>query len=65
MSDSELKLADQVYTETDMLALLGISRATLDYQRLEKGMPYVKLGNSRVYLADQVLNWLKANGRGK
>jgi len=55
-----LELEQQIWNEQAMLELLGISRKQLDYLRLEKGFPTVHLGQRvRVYLADDVLNFVK------
>jgi len=43
-----------------MLELLGVDKGTLDDLRREKGFPFVRLTTrARVYLADEVLDWLK------
>ena len=53
-------LNEAVYSEEDMLELLGIKRSTLDTLRLEKGFPFLRLSMvKRVYLAKDVLNWLE------
>jgi len=47
-----------------MLGLLGVDKETLDDLRREKGFPFVRLTTrSRVYLADEVLDWLKQQAR--
>ena len=57
----EYTLEQAVWSESDLLELLGIDRKTLDYLRSEKGFPVVRLTvRSRVYLAGDVLRWLKS-----
>ena len=53
-------LSEQVVSELDLLLTLNISRSTLDHLRLDKGFPTVRLSlQSRVYLIDSVVEWLK------
>ena len=53
-------LEAKVYSEGAMLELLGIDRKALDALRYDKDFPTVKLSaRARVYLADEVLAWLK------
>ena len=60
MEELKLALEDVVYSEAAILELLGIEKETLDDLRREKGFPFVRLTTrSRVYLADEVLGWLK------
>ena len=64
MEESKLPLEHLVYSEAAMLELLGIDRKTLDDLRREKGFPFVRLTTrSRVYLANEVLDWLKEQAR--
>ena len=64
MEELKVPLEQLVYSETVMLELLGIDKQTLDDLRREKGFPFVRLTTrSRVYLADEVLGWLKKQGR--
>ena len=57
----EYTLEQAVWSESDLLELLRIDRKTLDYLRAEKGFPVVRVtARSRVYLADDVLRWLKS-----
>ena len=57
----EHTLEQAVWSEGALLDLLGIDRKTLDYLRAEKGFPVVRVTvRSRVYLADDVLRWLKS-----
>jgi len=59
-------LEQQVWNEEALMELLGINRKQLDYLRLEKGFPCVRLGQRvRVYLGDEVLEFVKkAASRG-
>ncbi|MFC1938274.1 hypothetical protein ACFLVS_02360 [Chloroflexota bacterium] len=53
-------LEQQIWNEQAIFELLGINRKQLDYLRLEKGFPYVHLGQRlRVYLANEVLDFVK------
>jgi len=53
-------LVDEIYTESELLELLGIKRSTLDILRLEKGLPYIRLTpQNRIYMAGDIYNWLK------
>ena len=57
-------LNEAVYSEEDILELLGINRGTLDTLRLEKGFPCFRLTRvKRVYLAKDVLNWLEKHSK--
>ena len=60
MEELKLPLEQVVYSEPAILELLGIDKETLDDLRREKGLPFVRLTTrARVYLADEVLDWLK------
>lgn len=53
-------LLQGMLTEAEMLKLLNIKPSELTNLRLAKGLPFVKISTrSRVYLEDDVLNWLK------
>ena len=53
-------LAEQIWNEQQIMELLGINRKQLDYLRLEKGFPCVRLGKTvRVYLATETLAFVK------
>jgi len=53
-------LEQQIWSEQAIMDLLGINRKQLDYLRLEKGFPCVHLAQRvRVYLADEVLDFVK------
>jgi translation initiation factor RLI1 len=54
-------LAKDVISEFDLLRLLNINQTTLRGLYLDKGFPVVRLTvQSRVYLIDDVLAWLKS-----
>ena len=64
MQELTLPLEQLVYSEAAILELLGIDKQTLDDLRREKGLPFVRLtARARVYLADEVLAWLKKQSR--
>lgn len=65
MDELKLPLEQFVYSEGAMLELLGVDKGTLDDLRREKDFPYVRLTTrARVYLADEVLAWLKKRAGG-
>ena len=60
MDNQMQRLKDQVISEVDLLELLNVEQPTLDRLRREKDFPYIRLNaKCRVYLADEVLGWLK------
>ncbi len=60
MEEMKLTVEQLVYSEAAMLELLGVDKKVLDDLRREKGFPAVRLTTrARVYLADEVLAWLK------
>jgi len=64
MEELRQTLEQLVYSEAAMLKLLGIDKKTLDDLRREKEFPFIRLtARSRVYLADEVLAWLKEQAR--
>jgi predicted DNA-binding transcriptional regulator AlpA len=64
MEELKLPLEQLVYSEAAMLELLGVDKGTLDDLRREKDFPFVRLTTrSRVYLANEVLDWLKRQAR--
>jgi predicted DNA-binding transcriptional regulator AlpA len=64
MEELKVPLEHLVYSEAAMLELLGIDKKTLDDLRRERGFPCVRLtARARVYLSDEVLAWLKQQGR--
>ena len=64
MEEMKVPLEQLVYSEAAVFELLGIDKKTLDDLRREKGFPFVRLtARARVYLADEVLGWLKEQAR--
>ena len=64
MEELMFSLEQLVYSEVAMIELLGIDKQTLDDLRREKGFPFVRLTTrARVYLANEVLDWLKEQVR--
>ena len=61
--DLELRLAEVVYSEAALLELLGLNKAQLARLRYTKGFPTIYLGRVRVYMAEEVVNWLNATSR--
>jgi predicted DNA-binding transcriptional regulator AlpA len=62
MAENEQKLSDQVLSEVEILEKLNVEQPTLDRLRREKSFPYIRLNvKSRVYLASDVLDWLKGH----
>ena len=54
-----MKIQDELWNEEAMLELLGITRDQLDYLRLEKDFPTVRLGKRvRLYSAKAVLSYV-------
>ena len=66
MQNQEQTLKSQVLSEVDLLELLNVEQPTLDTLRREKGLPFIRLTTkSRVYLANDVLDWLKRYRRSE
>ena len=64
MEELKVPLEQVVYSEVAMLELLGVAKGTLDDLRRDRGFPFVRLtARARVYLADDVLGWLKQQAR--
>jgi len=64
VEEVKVALEQLVYSEAAILELLGIEKETLDDLRREKDFPFVRLTTrARVYLADEVLAWLKQQAR--
>jgi hypothetical protein len=55
--------ADEVWSEAYVMELLGIKRKQLDYLRFSKDFPYVKIGATRIYLAEDVVKYIKDHRR--
>jgi len=64
MENQKQTLGDQVLSEVSLLELLNVEQLALDSLRREKGFPFIRLNSKcRVYLADDVLDWLKQQCR--
>ena len=51
---------DLVLSEVELLEKLNVELPTLNRLRLEKGFPVIRLNaKCRVYLANEVLDWLR------
>jgi len=60
MSENQQRFSDLVLSEVELLEKLNVELKTLSKLRLEKGLPYIRLDTrNRVYLAEEVLDWLK------
>ena len=50
----------EVLSEVALLELLNVDKQTIDKLRREEDLPYVRLDRFyRVYLAEEVLDWLR------
>ena len=49
---------EQYLSTGELMKMLGISRSTV-YRLMDKGMPYLKVGEVNRFPKDQVLVWLK------
>jgi len=64
MEELKVPLEQVVYSEAAVLELLGVDKKTLDGLRRERGFPTVRLtARTRVYLANEILAWLKDHAR--
>jgi hypothetical protein len=61
-NDSKLSLQDFI-SEEKLLQVFGLKKATLTRLRLEKGLPFISLGLSRVYSIPDLSKWLLENQR--
>lgn len=60
-----MRFQDEVWSEDALLEVLDVDRRTLDRLRRQKNFPCVRLTQRiRVYLAADVLAWLKAQNDG-
>jgi hypothetical protein len=60
-----MDLAKEIWSEEAVLELLGVKRLQLANLRARHGLPAVRLARGvRVYLADEVLAWVQARGKG-
>ena len=59
-----MNLEEEVLSEAKLLEITGWSKKQLGHVRREKGLPSVNITrNCRVYLAVEVLDWLKGIAR--
>ena len=59
MGELNKKGLQDLITEDDLQELLGISRQALGRLRNEEGLPFLRVNqNNRVYLVDDVMEWL-------
>ena len=59
MSEESKKGLQDLITEDDLQELLGIGRQALGRLRNEEGLPFLRVNqNNRVYLVDDVMEWL-------
>lgn len=66
MSGLTIPLADQVYDEDAICALLHVNREQLAELRSKKSLPTIYLNTrKRVYLAEDILNWLQSLRRDR
>lgn len=54
----EQKIERIFFTFTEAQEFLGISHQTL-YKLMKEGLPSHKIGKRRVFLKDDVINWIK------
>lgn len=65
MGELTLPLAEHIFDEDAICNLLHVSKGTLAELRLRKQLPTVHLNRvKRVYLAEDVLGWLKSLQKG-
>ena len=59
------KLSEEIINEYDLCLLLGISSNTLGKLRRTRELPYIPLDSrNRIYVIDEVIDWLKKSQRG-
>jgi len=64
MENQKQTLGDQVLSEVSLLELLNVEQPALDSLRREKEFPFIRLNSKRrVYLTDDVIDWLKQQRR--
>jgi hypothetical protein len=50
---------DELLSQQDLKMLLGISSKRVS-MLIKKGLPYIDVGEKRLFLRDSVLHWLKS-----
>ena len=57
---NQRSIHQEVLSEVALLELLNVDKPTLDKLRREENLPYIRLDKFyRVYLAEEVLDWLR------
>ncbi len=57
---NQKSINQEVLSEVALLELLNVDKRTLDKLRREENLPYIRLDKFyRVYLSDEVLDWLR------
>ena len=57
---NQRSIHQEVLSEVTLLELLNVDKRTLDKLRREENLPYIRLDKFyRVYLAEEVLDWLR------
>ena len=57
---NQKSIHQEVLSEVSLLELLNVDKPILDKLRREESLPYVRLDKFyRVYLAEEVLDWLR------
>ena len=65
MSDNPRRFNDLILSEVELLEKFNIEQPSLDRLRREKEFPYFRLNvKCRVYLTDDVMDWLIKHKRG-
>ena len=54
---------DELLTDAQVRALLGVSRTTLWRLRREAGLPFGRVGRKYRYRKSEILQWVKDNRR--
>jgi predicted site-specific integrase-resolvase len=61
MSTNNLEIAKEVWNETAMADLLGVTSKQLRWMVLEGGAPAIRLAKGKyIFMAGDVLKWLEA-----
>ena len=61
MEENQTVLLDEILTEPEMQALLGVNKSGLDYLRSNRQLPFCSVTRTnRIYLVKDVLRWLES-----
>lgn len=52
-------LKDKLYTDEDMMEVLGVSMRTLQSMRANDEIPYIRIRRRCYYLKDSIMKWLE------